>query len=429
MNLLIGSGNCKNIGDNAMISNIVNYLLEHTNWHFYIVDKRVPLCIETTPDRLDLAKTIDGLLSMPHWRIREYKSQPVVARQVCAVLFWSIMIFRAIALALDTKYYKKYKAHFFHNKSLRYWAELLNQMDGYWVVGGGNINDIWIEDSFWKMAFACIFRMMNKPVVFSGQGIGPLNRPISRLIVRCGIKYISVLSLREKISFELLKSLKINLSHCCITGDDALTINENKEEVIHTLPRNFVALNLRMSKYSFEKHNLIDKYTNLIKLLMRKFPENSFLFIPIAMNQGDSDITSAKAIIKKIGTGTDRISVLEKAISFENVKLIFENAIFSLGCSYHFCLFSLSKGIPTVGLYANDYYKQKLKGLMQMFGHSNGAVDLNSSTPEELIVKIEYSVSKFSKNQALMAKAQIEDSWNKFMLRAIKTISTHNYVN
>ena len=39
----------------------------------------------------------------------------------------------------------------------------------------------------------------------------------------------------------------------------------------------------------------------------------------------------------------------------------------AVGLAYHFVVFALVNGVPVVGLYGNDYYRQKMQGLLQWF--------------------------------------------------------------
>jgi hypothetical protein len=43
------------------------------------------------------------------------------------------------------------------------------------------------------------------------------------------------------------------------------------------------------------------------------------------------------------------------------------SAYAALGMSYHFCTFALSQGVPTVALFAGDYYAQKAYGISQFW--------------------------------------------------------------
>jgi len=343
--ILIDSGNCKNLGDNAMIFNVLNYLEQHIEGVFYVVDRGVPLDFTDFEKRIIMVKRVNPLLQMPHWRIQCYRDQPWFYKYICVFLSWFITISRALKMVTGILFYKRYKRHLFSNQDIRYWVEMLNTIDAYWVVGGGYINDMWLEAAFWKMIFARICKIQGKPVIFSGQGLGPINRLSSKLVVQFGVKSMSLLSLRERVSFNNLKKLSVNLKKCHVVGDDALTIPDSTNEKSISLPGKFIAMNIRFSDYSFQDQNLFKKCVHLVELCMKRYPEHQIVFIPIAFNKKDSDIDSAEKILQRIGKYKERVTILKREdVSIQNIKLILKHASLSIGISYHFCLFSLLMG-------------------------------------------------------------------------------------
>lgn len=423
MSILVDSGNCKNIGDNAMLINVINYLAGHFPGTFYVIDKGVSLNIENKNSIIKKVKSISSLLRMPHWRIFNYKSQPLLFRHICMFLFWFISILRAFRISVGILVYRKYKKYIFLDKNINYWVKTISNVNCYWVVGGGNINDIWVEQAFWKMAFAWLFKIQKKPVIFSGQGIGPANRIATKNILKFGIKYISMLSVREKLSYKCLEKMKINMENIFIVGDDALTITSDASIEDFLLPEKFIALNIRISNYSAKDKKVIEKIVNLVELLLEEYKEHKFIFIPIADNESDSDISAAKMAISKLEKHKGRLSVLEGDLSYRNIKLVLEKATMSIGISYHFCLFSLAMGTFAVGLYANDYYEQKLEGLFEMFGVRECVFGLKRVRVENLLQGIKHAKSVFNKKRVLLTKNDMENKWHKYMELAVVEVS------
>jgi polysaccharide pyruvyl transferase WcaK-like protein len=54
----------------------------------------------------------------------------------------------------------------------------------------------------------------------------------------------------------------------------------------------------------------------------------------------------------------------------------------------HFCTFALSSGVPTVGLYNNDYYRAKLGGLFESFGVREYAMASEEISPDQLVERL-----------------------------------------
>jgi polysaccharide pyruvyl transferase WcaK-like protein len=56
----------------------------------------------------------------------------------------------------------------------------------------------------------------------------------------------------------------------------------------------------------------------------------------------------------------------------------------AVGCTYHFLLFALAAGVPALGIYFSDYYRQKLTGLMAHYGVRAGTVAGRNTSASEL---------------------------------------------
>ena len=424
MNILIDHGGAKNIGDNLMLSNVLNYILDNTMYKITLLKADIPLFVKIDKKEINAGGNISELLTMPHWRILDYRTQKGILRHICGLIFWIILIYRALTIVVGTILLQKFKLQLPFCKVKKYWVEILANMDAYWVVGGGNINDIWmVSVAFWKMIFAFIFRLQHKKVIFSGQGIGPINKLTSKLIVWFGIKQMSLLSLREKKSKILLEKLGVNLDRTCIVGDDALTFFNDVDVGKSSLQCKYITMNIRISHYSLNDECLIDKYCLLIQKLLEEYKDFKFIFVPIALNKGDSDIEAAEKIMNNIVGYEDRLSIFKDTESLFSLKTVLKNASFALGVSYHFCLFSLSLGVSTVGLYANDYYAQKLHGLMEMFERKSAVLDLRTQSESVLIKCIKESFEKFEQDVNLEVKNCMAIKWKDFMKRAVNTIN------
>jgi hypothetical protein len=65
------------------------------------------------------------------------------------------------------------------------------------------------------------------------------------------------------------------------------------------------------------------------------------------------------------------------------LKWILGQARFGIGLSYHFHVFLLSQGRPSIGLYSNDYYKVKLNGAFRAYGYQASPLPYTSSLATE----------------------------------------------
>ena len=422
--ILIDHGSTQNIGDNAMLLNNLHFLSKYEHVECYLMGRRNPFWIKKTKLPVKEVAPLKGLFKMPHWRIREYKVQPLVLRQICAVLFWSILTLRALRIYYQirkNRQTQKQEESLNNQSSL---IEIMPHMDAFWVVGGGNINDIWIEHTFWKMAIACMFKWQKKKVVFSGQGIGPVEKLSTRIITKMILKNITIMSVREKYSYDLLINLNPGiLNKVKLVGDDALFNFTFSSDVITNLPPKYIVFNMRFSEYSSKDITLLTRCAHLLDTLGECYPDYHFILVPFALNKEDSDIITAQKILREIKEIQNRIIIVRENISLESIKSVLRKADFAIGVSYHFCLFSLSFGIPTTGLYTNEYYRQKLEGLMNMFDRKNGVFDLREGEVSSLTQNIIQSLKDFEKEPVAMATKCMEKNWEHFAEKTIMNIA------
>lgn len=416
--ILIDSGTSNNIGDNAMLFNIVSYLNNYLNADLNIIGKDVSFNFKKID--VNLLKNNSTLQVMPHWRIACYRKQLLIFKPFFELTFWIFSILKLYKLKKSILFYQKFKKFKYKENIINYWTEHLYKMDAFWVVGGGNLNDYWTEQAFWKLGFAKIFNELGKTVIFSGQGIGPANNSYTRIILKMGIKYIDLLGLREEFSKSLLKKLRIRSKNYFVTADDALTLKEIGSQK-NTSSKPFIAINIRKSFYSLNSENSMNMFADFIQTLHDQFPDHIIKFIPIALNKTDSDIDTAERIINLIADKSYTEIMTEATVN--NIKSLIKHATLSIGISYHFCLFSLSSGVPTIGLYSNPYYKQKISGLFNLFNIKNSTFDLNSISSENLATECRKLLRDFNKLKLDESCKLLEKEWNNFMQDAVNLIN------
>lgn len=56
-----------------------------------------------------------------------------------------------------------------------------------------------------------------------------------------------------------------------------------------------------------------------------------------------------------------------------------------IGFRYHFLVFATTTGVPTIGVYLGEYYKQKITGIMTLMGQEKYALNLENIDSREII--------------------------------------------
>jgi polysaccharide pyruvyl transferase WcaK-like protein len=252
-------------------------------------------------------------------------------------------------------------------------AESLGQFcepfDALQVVGGGNLTDTFLGEMLRRGSIVLAFAEQNKPVMLTGQQLGPFTSYLTKSALARILPKACFLGLREAgDSLRFCKEAGLDEKAIEVMGDDSLGLPPTDDASTCKLlskysvkPGGFLAVNLRLSRYSAEHAAHVEKIAALIVHVARQF-QMPVLIVPIALNPSDSDVISGKRLLEAM-LG-DRGSVIEEnGLTPALVKGLIGKAFGAMGSSYHFCTFALSQGVPAICLYDGKYYSQKAWGL------------------------------------------------------------------
>ena len=259
------------------------------------------------------------------------------------------------------------------------------------IPGSGSMNSLWWHDWLYPKAFTILAAFLSgKPTFMSSQGIGPpftnrLDESVARRMFGA-CKLIGVRDGHE--SAKILKALGIDNEHIITTGDDALLFKSpdplaavNTEFQSIPQERKVVGINLRDSSSYGSKYPKLDtRYMASFLDDIGKKNDLHFMFVPISLDSQDSDHKTAEAIIGQM-VEKNRAQLVDKNWDAEQTRRLIGHTDLALGISYHFLLFALSSATPTLGIYQNAYYKQKLSGLFKLYGCPDQAIELNLESP------------------------------------------------
>ncbi|MBD8142010.1 polysaccharide pyruvyl transferase family protein, partial [Frigoribacterium sp. CFBP 13605] len=100
-------------------------------------------------------------------------------------------------------------------------VEAVREADGVLVAGGGNMASLWPMHVYERNTLGLIARRFDKPLVVSGQTIGPVLEGEDRELVTELLDAAALVGLREGASLELVRSLGVDPTTTVGTVDDA----------------------------------------------------------------------------------------------------------------------------------------------------------------------------------------------------------------
>ena len=239
------------------------------------------------------------------------------------------------------------------------------------VCGMGGIADAFEQYALDLLDTIALVKENGKSVVaMVGQAFGPVgDHTVLAKRAREVLPQIDFIALREaRASIPLLERLKVDLSRVKVTGDDALEIAaESRRSGLG----NSLGLNLRVASYS----NITIKHVTQLREVIQQFAAERNVALqplPSSLYTEESDSNSIAGLTE----GYERISISNVTDPTALTSRVLGCRIAIVG-SYHAGVYALAQGVPIVGLYNSNYYRDKFLGLEALFGIGVFPVDLS----------------------------------------------------
>lgn len=257
--------------------------------------------------------------------------------------------------------------------------------DGLHMVGGGYLTDAFPDLLVQVFCLAQAFSEQGKPIVLTGQQIGPLRSPILRAHTRRLLTSARFVGLREPTdSVRACHEFHVYPKRFRVMGDDSFGLPSPAEKEIsaclaaHRLePDKFLAFNVRVGPYATGHDEYVQFIARLADELGRAL-HLPIVMVPIAFNKIDSDDRSGEELLS-LTKHADARRIDSSQLTPGLVSGLLGKAFGAIGVSYHFCTFALSQGVPAVSLYKGGYYSQKARGICGFWQDNRLAIPLQEA--------------------------------------------------
>jgi len=240
--------------------------------------------------------------------------------------------------------------------------DAVRSASGVAVAGGGNLASTWPQHAYERRALAGIARALGRPVVVSGQTLGPHLVDRDRELVAELFADASLVGLREGASFRLARQLAGPDAPLTATVDDASFLVSGSTEpdghLLVSLSTHLGGRDRIMSVAAIA--GLLDRLTASSGLPVRFLAH--FGSLEDGVVRGDSvlheEVRAAMSAPSEVIATSDSRAAADAA----------RHAELLVTSRYHPAVFAVPAGVPTVAIAVDDYTRIKLRGALGNFG-------------------------------------------------------------
>jgi len=231
------------------------------------------------------------------------------------------------------------------------------------ISGGGSIfQDVTSSRSLaYYIAVVALTRMLRVPVIFYAQGVGPINRPVNRWLMRVVANRVNMITLRDEDSAAYLKQLGVTRPPVTITADPVFSLQpgEAERQKAQSLLQEAGLSDCALVGVSLRNWSSLDHRMEDVARLLDDFADRGYrvLFIPLAFPE---DVEAGRRVAAMMKGESHQLE--EHLNSQEHLALI-AKMDFIIGMRLHALIFAASQGIPFAGI----SYDPKIDAFLQQF--------------------------------------------------------------
>ncbi|MCB0253745.1 MAG: polysaccharide pyruvyl transferase family protein [Anaerolineae bacterium] len=375
--VMLGGFGWQDIGDEAM-PHAVRLLLNDA------LENNVEI-VMLSPDP-DYTSTLHGVASVKD--ADQLGLLPHASRRQRIKHFTRILVFLSGAVAQR------------YNLRLALWPSgraVLDELAGADLVfnaGGGNLNSLIPQELYKKCTEYIAAHILRKPVIVSGQTIGPFFRPLDAWYAKVALNTTNVITFRDKeISRQRCIDIGIRRPFMADTADDAISLPAiDRETAIKFIEREtsvpwhflnsslLVVMNLKGSirLYKDAPHSGgLDREVLLLAQIADRLINQHAAKIILVPTDYTSDVDDRELHRDVLANMTNRDAAfcIEGVFVDTELKGIIGLADVAIGARYHFNVFAAAMYVPFLGMASGIYQRTKLRGLADLCGQPQCYLD------------------------------------------------------
>lgn len=233
------------------------------------------------------------------------------------------------------------------------------------IYGGGNLlqDNTSTRSLFFYLSMVWLAKKHRLKIMFYANGIGPLKKKVNRLLTKKIMNQVDVITLRETLSFEELKSLDIGKPRILLTSDAALTVADGRDNIGTGilkqlgLPKDKPLLGVSLRKYPGHENFEHEKYESVIARAIDSMAEKYGAWPVLFPMQHPNDVPILENVAGKM---TSKCTVVKEKLNIFQTYDLISGMHMLLGMRLHALVFAAVASVPMVGL----VYDPKIEGFL-----------------------------------------------------------------
>ncbi len=256
------------------------------------------------------------------------------------------------------------------------------------ISGGGSLlQDITSTRSIlYYLAIMKLAKLNKRPVMIYANGVGPINKLLNRILTRSILNRVDLITLRDDVSMDFVKSLGVGNKNIHVTADPVYTLDASPELRIEEIfsieevdtSKKIVGISIREWKAGK------DIVGNMVRTINHILEEYDYNVLLIPMHYPD-DLDIAFEIQEDLDKS--RVFVVKENYSVEDVMGIISKMDIMVAMRLHSLIYAATQKVPMVGI----SYDPKIDGILESLSIEN-IVDVHKLDHRDLIENIDYVI-------------------------------------
>ncbi len=231
------------------------------------------------------------------------------------------------------------------------------------ISGGGSIfQDVTSARSLpYYISVVAMAKLIGKPVIFYAQGVGPINRSLSKFLMRLVGNHVDLITLRDEDSRQFLWDLGVTRPPLLVTADPVFSLEPGPADQarIEHLLKTIRCGAKPLVGVAVRKWQALEGYQTRLAQLLDELVSRGYqiLFIPMAY---PDDVSESRRVAKLM---QENAYVLDEHLKSQEHLALISRLDLMVAMRLHALIFSASRGIPLAGI----SYDPKVDAFLKLF--------------------------------------------------------------